>query len=708
MNDLIPIGVLLAVITIVVSLLPKVEVGHSSGYRLRRVLNWLPLGLCYAFLYMARYNLDATKKVSFLSVKEFGNVFAVGAWVYGLAFLVNGPLTDRFGGRRSILLAAAGAGIANFLMGACVRWGILVEHKAMVFTFLFALNMYFQSFGAVSVVKVNSAWFHVRERGTFGGIFGILISLGLYFAYDWGPKIVKAWPGSLERLFWIPAAILFGFFAICFVLVRDQPSDAGQKDIDPGDASSGDTGPRLPVFEVARRMFSQPVMLVIASIEFCSGFLRNAIMLWYRDFASGTGSSDLFVYKNWGMLLCIAGIMGGMFAGTISDHFFQSRRAPVSAVLYGIMLLGSLVLIPSLGLPEVVGWTAIFMSMAVIGVHGMLSGTASADFGGKKNAGVAVGLIDGVVYLGTGIQSVIFGNLLPGKGTEVAKDVKNWSVWPIAMLPVAFAGFVLATRIWNAKPKPKASPAPLPPSKQPKRAVRSAQQKLLDQALELARQAGSKGVAAFDLDSTLFDNRPRQAAIVREWAKVNDGPSEVVNLKPEHLDGWDLRVAMVNAGLAPEKAEALFPAVKSFWKDRFFTSEWAKLDGPIPGAKEFLAALQDTGVQIAYLTGRHEPMRDGSVECMRMCGFPIPDGKSVQLIMKPKLEEDDDAFKKRAYEQLRSLGRVVAAFDNEPIHVNGYKEAFPEAHVIHLDTDSSGRPVAVLESIPSVLDFVRA
>ena len=42
-----------------------------------------------------------------------------------------------------------------------------------------------------------------------------------------------------------------------------------------------------------------------------------------------------------------------------------------------------------------VGWVLIFMALNYVGVHGMLSGTASADFGGKKNAGVAVGIIDG-------------------------------------------------------------------------------------------------------------------------------------------------------------------------------------------------------------------------------------------------------------------------------------------------------------------------
>ena len=32
---------------------------------------------------------------------------------------------------------------------------------------------------------------------------------------------------------------------------------------------------------------------------------------------------------------------------------------------------------------------------------------------------------------------------------------ENWLYWPAAMIPVALVGFLLATRVWNAKPKPK-------------------------------------------------------------------------------------------------------------------------------------------------------------------------------------------------------------------------------------------------------------
>jgi OPA family glycerol-3-phosphate transporter-like MFS transporter len=244
-------------------------------------------------------------------------------------------------------------------------------------------------------------------------------------------------------------------------MIRDQPSDTGHPDFDTADASSGDDGPRLPVGVVLRRMLGNPIILTIAFIEFCSGFLRNAIMHWYRDFAKGMGAgAGNFVYENWGMLLCVAGITGGMFAGVISDRVFQSRRGPVAAVLYAMMLAGAAVLMAALTTPVFAGWIVVYMSMAIIGVHGMLAGTASQDFGGKKNAGVAVGIIDGFVYLGTAAQSLVLGNMLPEKGTPPAAVVDNWSVWPMAMIPVALVGFALCIRVWNARPTPKPTAHP--------------------------------------------------------------------------------------------------------------------------------------------------------------------------------------------------------------------------------------------------------
>lgn len=444
---------LLAAIAIVLRMLPRVDMGHSDAFKRRRVMNWVPLGLAYAFLYFGRYNLSAIAgeldKAGILAKSVFNEIDGYGAWVYGIAFLINGPLTDRFGGRFTMILATAGSAVVN----AGMAWAVAQagpgdgdELKTRLLL-LNCVNMYFQSFGAVSIVKVNAPWFHVRERGVLGGLFGILISLGLYFSYDWSLGLAKAF--SFDMAFWVPSAVLAGCVLSTIFLVRDSPSHAGFADFDTGDASSGQQA-ALSFGEVTRRMFSQRVIWVIVGIEFCSGFLRQAVMKQYRLYARAVGEGESLVYENWGLLLCIAGITGGVFAGFISDHVFGSRRGPVASVLYGGLLLGTVGAFFTLGNPAL-GWSVVFMSLCVIGVHGMLSGTASMDFGGSKNAGLVTGIIDGFVYLGTGTQALLYSRVLPTG--EAAKDPLNWSVWPGAMLPVAAVGLLLCGTIWNARPK---------------------------------------------------------------------------------------------------------------------------------------------------------------------------------------------------------------------------------------------------------------
>ena len=464
LQNLLPIVILLAVIGLVLWRLPKVELGHSQAFKTRRGFNWVPLGLTYAFLYFGRYNInEATSALKGTSNDDFGTIFGVGAAVYGVSFLINGPLTDKLGGRKTILIAALGAATANAVLGL-ITWAMLAHDwmppggVVVTFATIYAANMYFQSFGAVSIVKVNAHWFHVRERGVLGGVFGVLISLGVYFAYDWSAAIAAALP--TYWVFFIPAAVLALFFVIDLFVIRDTPSHAGFADFDTADASSGETGPPLGVVQVFTKMITNPIIIVILSVEFCSGFLRNAIMQWGRKYAVQTGfAEDSFVFGNWGLVLCVAGILGGMFAGVISDRVFGSRRGPVSAVLYGAMTLGAIATSFALGSPAL-GWLVAFMSLCVIGVHGMLSGTASMDFGGKNNAGVAVGIIDGAVYAGTAFQSILLGKLLP-RG-EAAADPANWSNWPLAMIPLALIGFLLATRIWNSKPQGAPAPAIVP------------------------------------------------------------------------------------------------------------------------------------------------------------------------------------------------------------------------------------------------------
>jgi OPA family glycerol-3-phosphate transporter-like MFS transporter len=440
-------------VAVVVARLPRADLGHSPAFIRRRRLNWLPLGLTYAFLYMGRYNLNAAKVAlgELMSKKDFADIFALGTLVYGCSFILNGPLTDRLGGRRTILIAAAGAALCNAAMGLVLALG-RTEHLVSSYSLLYAANMYFQSFGAVSIVKVNAHWFHVRERGTFGGIFGILISLGLYFAFDWSRFVIEH--SSVMWAFFVPALILLVFLVLDALFVFDLPSQTGHADFDVGDASLSDAQESPSILEVAKRLFTHPILVTIALIEFCSGYFRQAVMQWTPIFAKETGVSGQFVHQHWGMLLCIAGILGGVIAGAVSDHLFQSRRGPSAVLMYAVMLAGSIACFGLLASP-LLGVVLVVMSMCIIGVHGLLSGTASMDFAGKRNTGLAVGIIDGFVYLGSSLQSLVLGAVLPADGAPGSAVPASWSHWPLAILPSAAIGLLLCTRLWRARPVPR-------------------------------------------------------------------------------------------------------------------------------------------------------------------------------------------------------------------------------------------------------------
>ena len=140
---------------------------------------------------MGRYNLKVSKFAfegmqgpdggAMMGNDDFGMIFGVGTVVYGFSFLINGPLTDRFGGKLAILLGAGGATVVNFVMGLCAMslmyqgamHQTIAENFVVIFSILYGVNMYFQSFGAVAIVKVNA----------LGSTFANVVSLARFLEF---------------------------------------------------------------------------------------------------------------------------------------------------------------------------------------------------------------------------------------------------------------------------------------------------------------------------------------------------------------------------------------------------------------------------------------------------------------------------------------------------------------------------------------------
>jgi OPA family glycerol-3-phosphate transporter-like MFS transporter len=380
---------------------------------------------------------------------------------------------DKIGGKKGIIIAAVGASAANIVLGVLTYLVVMGQLKMKIvyaFSAIYAINMYFQSYGAVSIIKVKAYWFHVRERGVFGAIFGTLISFGVYFAFDWGNAIVslaKANPAgeigwfhhlvqaifvpqgkgvdATWAVFFIPSVILIFWAALDLWLIKDTPEEADFPHFDTHDASSGQMHIELSTMDLLKKVFASRLMILIAIIGLSSGVLRTGIMNWYFIFVDEVKQpGTAFFHQNWGLLLCLFGIVGGFAGGIISDKFYQSRRGPPTAMLCAFMFLMTILMAIYLRSSSyVVGYAALLITMAVIGVHSLMAGTAAADFGGRKATATCSGIVDGFTYLGTGIQSVSLGYLV----------TDSWLWWPIFLMPFALLGTFIAYKIWHELPQ---------------------------------------------------------------------------------------------------------------------------------------------------------------------------------------------------------------------------------------------------------------
>ncbi len=219
-------------------------------------------------------------------------------------------------------------------------------------------------------------------------------------------------------------------------------------------------------------------------------------------------------------------------------------------------------------------------------------------------------------------------------------------------------------------------------------------------------KSASQSTLVFDLDSTLLNNRPRNAVIMREFGELHHEPL-LINAEAEHFQDWSARNAMAAMGVSSQFIEHLDKLYQPFWFERFFTSDYCQHDINIPGAAEFVAAVSEQGGTICYVTGRHEGMRAGTQSSLEKLNFPMPGSKNVMLLMKPDKHQSDDLFKVLTLQKLGTLDPICAAFDNEPTHINSYRTAFPNANCVHLLTDHSMREVKLLNGIISIQNFIR-
>ena len=417
---------------------------HLPGFRPRRGLNWASIGLLYTSFYMCRYNLplassEIRNEFGFTKA-QIGSIITTALLAYACGLILNGLLADRLGGKRAMLIGAAGTIIMNITFGVASFCGLL-----WLFVLIRGIDGYMQAFGAPGMVKINAAWFRHTERGGFAGIFGFMINLGRFGINNLGAALLAGFvflgliripPLHWRWLFWVPAGIALIAATCMALIVKDTPKQAGCPPVNPYEESSDHV--QVTVIDICKVIARNPVVWIVACAYACTGAVRQGIDQWFPLFMREVHHVN-FQSSQFQILAAsipFVASVGSLISGFVSDKLFHGRRAPVAVFLY---FLETLVILAAAQF-HTVNAAILFLvliSLTANSTHSILGAATPMDIGGAKMAGSAAGVIDSFQYFGGSLAGYFLGALLD----------RSWGNYFYFMAPFGIIGGVLMLSI---------------------------------------------------------------------------------------------------------------------------------------------------------------------------------------------------------------------------------------------------------------------
>ena len=417
--------------------------------------------LAYVGFYLTRRSFSVAKlelakpEVMGLSKADMSWMDGVNSSAYALGQFVWGMMGDKFGTRVVVLVGLSLSVVVAILTGA--------SNVALALAICLAVQGLAQASGWAPLAKNMGEFFSRRERGRVMGWWCTNYAFGGFIGLVLAGQAVK-WSGTWRYAFWVPAVALSLIGVLFALFQRNRPEDAGLPAIEsyhgePGTIVSAQASPaeeRQGSWKIVGEVLQNRMVLLLAAVYFLVKPTRYLILFWspvYINERLGTGTAESGLL---GSMFDLAGPVGTLAGGYLSDRVFQSRRMPV-----GIMALLSLaflmVAFQFLPLTKAAIGAGLFAAGFLVYIpDSLLSGTAAIDFGTKKAASTASGIVNGCGSIGQ-----IIGGTLPGwVGQFLAEGRDIWNPIFVGLgLALALAALLLVPH-WNRVPSESLSPAP--------------------------------------------------------------------------------------------------------------------------------------------------------------------------------------------------------------------------------------------------------
>lgn len=402
------------------------------------ILTWL----AYAGFYFGRKNLSVTwssmEADLGLNNSDYASIIFVYSLIYTIGQFLNGYLSDKFGPRKIVSIGLFLAATVNFFLGMSFSIGIIV--------FLIALNGYGQSTGWSGLIKNMTPWYRSNERGIVmswwstcyvtGGFLATVFATYVAFDMDFMSEL------SWKRGFIFPSIVLIAIAFIYLLFTRNSPKSIDLAVIIEDKYELNDDG-KPDNIKLLKILIKNKALWIYSSCYMILKMTRYAFLFWLPIYLEKGLSYDVSEAGYISSVYELIGFFGVILAGYASDKLFNSKRfSTVSLMMVGLAVVCLMhPFMVSFGKIGVIISIAL-IGMATYGPDSLICTAGSMDVGGKKGAGMAAGIINGMGSIG---------QMFSGFIVVAINEAYGWDNLFNFFVIMALIGGALAALKWNFK-----------------------------------------------------------------------------------------------------------------------------------------------------------------------------------------------------------------------------------------------------------------
>lgn len=275
------------------------------------------------------YAVEPLEEAFGITTAQYGIISSVFSVGYMVAAFLSGPLVDRFGCQRVLLVAVALFSVTTALIPVAGSFAGL-----LVIRLLLGVG---ESPAFPAATRTVSRWLPIRERGVALALCGgVAVSGSLLIS---GPLLTRlmdlvGWQG----MFWTLAVLGVVWAVLAMALLRDLPEEsprvnAAERELISSDqeaeAGSGRASVRW------RPLLTNRNLWVVAGGYFAWGFMFWGFMYWLPSFLSGAYGLSVKQAGAFSIAPWACGIVGALVGGVVVDRVY--RRSPKIRSRFAVM-----------------------------------------------------------------------------------------------------------------------------------------------------------------------------------------------------------------------------------------------------------------------------------------------------------------------------------------------------------------------------------